>query len=407
MLFSNLAEFAIIVGFLLCQLLIRKHLPKGINKLVLLIGSVLILSTVVTAVTLVLHIGIALGIFFISKEIISKGWKISKLLAFLSVVGVILLFCIRTFPSAFGVDSFQLGSTPNSLIERIGMSYIMFRHIQFIVDSLKGRIKQFHFLDYINFILFFPNFLAGPIDKYNHFKGWMDKADGKIKKALLLPGIGRIVLGFIKKFVLVPLIYVYAINYEVLMEGMTFLPAILLSLFYYSLYIYLDFSGYSDIAIGSGYIMGIKTPENFRIPYLSTNIADFWKRWHMTFSEFLRNLVFKPIVTFLTGLKIKLPRLSVSVIGYLLTFVICGFWHGATPNFGYWGLWHGIGLSVYKIWSVAGISAKLKQFLVKKKIEWLGQATAFLLTFSFVTIGWVFFNYSAKELQTILNLLFA
>ena len=323
------------------------------------------------------------------------------------VLIVVLGFCIRSFPKAFGIDSFQITSDPSSIIQRLGISYIMFRHIQFIVDSYKKKIKAYAFIDYINFIFFFPNFLAGPIDVYNNFKRWSDKKSGKFKSALILPGIGRILIGFIKKYAIVPIIYAYAINYEPLMESMGNVSAILLSLVYYSLYIYLDFSGYSDIAIGSGYIMGIRTPENFKIPYLTTNIADFWKRWHITFSNFLRDLIFKPIVKGISKWRIKPPRLVISIIGYILTFFICGIWHGDTVNFVYWGLWHGVGLSIYKAWSLTSFHTKMHLSFSEKKMKWLLNLSGFIITFGFVTFGWIFFNYSGKDLSLIFELLFS
>ncbi len=119
----------------------------------------------------------------------------------------------------------------------------------------------------------------------------------------------------------------------------------------YSLYIYIDFSGYCDMAIGMACMMGIRTPENFDNPYFSPNISEFWKRWHITFSTFLRIYVFKPVVSLLNRLPISRYRMLVSVSAYLVTFLVCGLWHGSTLNFVLWGLWHGVGLSVYKLFT--------------------------------------------------------
>ena len=165
----------------------------------------------------------------------------------------------------------------------------------------------------------------------------------------------------------------------------------------YSLYIYIDFSGYCDMAIGMAYMMGIRTPENFNNPYFSTNISEFWKRWHITFSTFLKIYVFKPVITLLNRLPIARWRMLVSVTAYLVTFLVCGLWHGSTVNFVLWGLWHGIGLSVYKIFTYKKTA---KPLTLPRKIAGIGG------TFLFVTVGWIFFNYPIDNLLTMFKLLF-
>ena len=375
------------------------------SKFWLLIGNLVILSTMVSYHTLGVHILISGAVFGLGKFISTGDNQRARFVTGFSILALVVLFFIRNYPKALGIESFQLTSDPSSIIQRLGISYILFRHIQFLVDSFKKRIRVYSLLDYINFILFFPNFLAGPIDKYNNFKTGMDRPFGRLRKSLILPGLGRILMGFIKKYALVPLIYADAVHYNELVLEHGESMGVLLNLLYFSLYIFLDFSGYSDIAIGSGYLMGVRTPENFMMPYLANNIADFWRRWHMTFSEFLRELIFKPIVKGISKSRTKWPRLSVSIIGYILTFVLCGIWHGDTVNFIYWGLWHGIGLSVYKAWSGSGVRKKLSTSLEKKSLSWLGNGVAVLITFLFVTFGWVFFQYTGKDLSIAINFL--
>lgn len=406
MLFSSSSELLIVSIFLIIQLLFRTYLSKTFNKTTLLVGNILILSTVISTYTIGLHITLGILIYFSGKFISRNKGSRAKVFSAITILLVILGFALRSFPKAFGIESFQLNSDPSSIIQRLGISYIMFRHIQFIVDSYKQKINSFNLIDYINFLLFFPNFLAGPIDVYNNFTRWSNKENGKLKKALILPGLGRILIGFIKKYFLVPFIYAYAVSYEPLAESMGQTPGILMSLVVYSVYIYLDFSGYSDIAIGSGYIMGIRTPENFNSPYLTTNIADFWRRWHITFSDFLRELIFKPIVKGISSWRIKPPRLIISIIGYILTFFICGIWHGDTVNFVYWGLWHGVGLAVYKAWSLSTLHTKLHSASDKKFYSILITTSGFLITFSFVSFGWMFFHYSGSDLTLVFDLLF-
>lgn len=406
MLFSSGGEFFLVVVFLVLQLLLRKFSPNGFNKAILFLGNIFLLSTMITYGTIVIHLIIGAFVFYSGLTITKYGRSKGKLLSAIIILILILLFVLRAFPKPFGFETFQLTNSAESVIARLGISYILFRHIQYVVDCYKGRISAFSLLDYFNFILFFPNFLAGPIDKYNNFKRWQDRREGKIKRALILPGIGRITVGYIKKFLVVPLIYVYATDYQVLAESMDASVAILLSLSIYSLYIYLDFSGYSDIAIGSGYLMGVRTPENFDMPYLTSNIAEFWRKWHMTFSEFLRDLIFKPIVKGISNWPIKLPRLSVSMAGYILTFFICGIWHGETVNFVYWGLWHGVGLSVYKLWSGTNLRERWVGRLKQRNRLWVRDWSGILLTFCFVTFGWMFFHYTGEDLTLVFETLF-
>lgn len=400
MFFSTGSEFVLVAGFLLVTLGIQALKRQSLTKWWLLLGSLLLLLTVVNVYTLSLQLLIGAAVFSIARFKAAKsrnwtGWTIFLL---------IVLFCLRNYNVFKGLDTGN-ALPPGFLIERLGISYLLFRHIQFLVDSHRQRIRHFSLLDYLNFLLFFPNFLAGPIDVYNHFQHWLNKDFGKLKKSLLLPGVGRIAIGLVKKYGIVPLFYAEATNYETLLPEFGPWVGILLSLLLYSFYIFLDFSGYSDIAIGTGYVLGIRTPENFRSPYLSLNIAEFWRRWHITFSNFLRNMIFVPLVKTLSKKLERWPRLSISIIGYLITFTICGIWHGSNTNFIYWGLWHGLGLSIYKAWDLS-----------RMKTQWLerlnpttsnaANAMAGVLTFSFVTIGWVFFNYSPGRLGKIVELLF-
>ena len=191
----------------------------------------------------------------------------------------------------------------------------------------------------------------------------------------------------------------YAVDYHTLMPAHSAWVAISLSLLAYSAYIYFDFSGYSDIAIGTAYLVGIRTPENFNNPYFSKNLSEFWKRWHITFSNFLMLYVFKPFINLFNTLINPKHRLLVTTLCYLLTFLICGLWHGSHLNFVDWGLWHGAGLTANKIWTV-----KLKPLLTFCQTR-LYSIASIAVTFSYVTIGWVFFAYSTEQLHTIFSLL--
>lgn len=394
MFFSSPGEFALIGLYVLLTILFRRKFNGLSLQLWLLLGNIAILSTLLSPVTLLLHLALSAGVFFYGKVVRRHG---SIALLWAGILSLILLFVIRNYP-VFEID-FNITDTPNGIINRLGISYILFRHIQYLVDCKKQVKHEGGWLTYINFIVFFPNFLAGPIDKLQNFSRHLHRSNRKINQALLVPGIGRIVIGLIKKYGIVPLFYLEATNYELLSTDFGYGIGIFLSLCLYSLYIYLDFSGYSDIAIGTGFLMGIRTPENFANPYFTSNISDFWKNWHMTFSLFLRENIFMPLVKTVSKVAPRLPRLSVTIMGYLITFGLCGIWHGDTVNFLYWGLWHGVGLIIYKIWSLyVWKDRELGMSAAKRKVIFF---LAMMVNFIFVTYGWLFFHYKGQQLSDI------
>ena len=390
MLFNSTLEFALVIAFLAGYFLVRALKLKIPVKAMLFVGNVVVLFSILSMVNVLFHVllsAFVCGFGFWIHRLVNGRLKSGVSAALIGLL--VLAFVYRNY------------AVETSLIGRLGISYLLFRHIQFIVDVRNGIIRNYRLIDYINFTLFFPNFLAGPIDTFSNFSKWHNKLLGKAQRSLILPGIARIAMGTVKKYALVPFIIAEATDYSLLVNLHGVYLGLLASLVAYSAYIYLDFSGYSDIAIGTGYLMGIRTPENFRSPYLSTNLADFWRRWHITFSTFLRNLIFKPIVTILSRWLSGFPRLAVSSAGYILTFVLCGMWHGNTWNFVLWGLWHGLGLVVLKLWG--NWQSKLIPPSVLSAKGY--QVCMIAITFGFVTLGWVFFNYSLVELREIWSML--
>jgi alginate O-acetyltransferase complex protein AlgI len=207
-------------------------------------------------------------------------------------------------------------------------------------------------------------------------------------------------LGAFKTLAIVPLIINYALDYKLLLSDYSPFAAISLSMIAYSAYIYIDFSGYSDIAIGTAFLLGIKTPENFNNPYFSSSLSEFWKRWHITFSNFLKIYVFKPIISMYNKVLGKQYKLTVTILGYITTFAICGLWHGDKINFLYWGIWHGIGLALNKVWFIHFRSNTISKVNIQ-----LYKGLSIIATFLFVTLGWTFFNYTHEQLIEIYKIL--
>jgi len=400
MLFNNYKIFIYIVFFAAIYNL-SKLVSKSIilRNILIFLANVFMLLTLVKEHTLIVLSVLSLIVFILGKVLQKKN---SKTLLFSAFSLVIILFSIRNYPYLHenlsdGILSFI--KAPILSVEKLGLSYILFRLVHYLVESSKSTIHNANFITFLNYIFFFPTIIAGPIDTYNNFQYWLGNSNFKYHKSLFFAGITRVFLGAFKTLAIVPLVIKYATDYTTLTSSYSPFIAIGLSLLAYSAYIYFDFSGYSDIAIGSAYLIGIKTPENFNNPYISQNLSEFWKRWHITFSDFLKRYVFKPFISLFNWLFNPKYRLSITLVCYILTFAVCGLWHGDKINFVYWGLWHGIGLSLNKIWS-----SKVKHRISFRNT--LGYKFAsIMITFMFVTFGWVFFNYSEDQLIEIFKLL--
>lgn len=389
MIFIENVSFFYVVAFILIyntvQLISKNRL---ILNLLLLSGNIIVLTTLSNIQSIGILLLIASLVFFAGK-FLGNNKKKKNFYLFIFIGILILLFVIKNYKIA-----------DLSLVQRIGLSYILFRLIHFLVDSNRKQIQEYNPLTFCNYIIFFPTFIAGPIDEYNNFSYWVKQKRNSYKVILVKAGVFRLVLGIVKKFFLVPLIINYSLDFSLLESKFIWQEGLLISLLLYSFYILFDFSGYSDIAIGTAYLIGIRMPENFNNPYFSRNLSDFWKRWHMTLSNFLFKYVFKPLVINLSQQFRKFPRLSITFLSYLLTFLICGLWHGTTINFVYWGLWHGFGLIFFKLWDVYIYRkhvAKLKHALFQKIYNWGAMA----ITFLFVTVGWLFFNYVSQDIAMI------
>jgi alginate O-acetyltransferase complex protein AlgI len=400
MLFNNYTLFIYIIAFVVLYNSI-KLVSKSIilRNIIILAGNLFILLTLVKEHTLIVIAILSLLVFLIGKILQNRN---SKTLLSASITVIITLFSIRNYPylqESLSNGLFSFLNAPILSVQKLGLSYILFRFVHYLVESFRNKIYNSNFITFLNYIFFFPSIIAGPIDTYNNFSFWVGNSRLKYHRSLFFAGITRIFFGAIKTIWIVPLIIQYATDYTTLTSFFSPLLAIFISLLAYSAYIYLDFSGYSDIAIGSAYLVGIKSPENFNNPYISQNLSEFWKRWHITFSTFLKLYVFKPSIILYNRLINPRYRTLVTVLCYLTTFLICGLWHGDQINFLYWGLWHGVGLAINKIWSV-----KIKDKLTFSSSRAYSIISVFV-TFMYVTIGWMFFNYNDEQLQTIYNLI--
>ena len=270
----------------------------------------------------------------------------------------------------------------------LSLSFYCFQSLTYTIDLYFGEIQPTRsYLAYLTSALFFPAMTAGPIPRQGKLLEQFSKPfalsseDGG--RALLLIGVG-----LVKKL----LIADYLANNLV---GRVFdTPAlyssveILVGVYGYALQLFFDFSGYTDIVIGAALLLGIGLPENFRQPYLAMNVAEFWRRWHITFSNWLRDYLFDVLPK-----RRKHPWLSYSY-AFLITFTLGGLWHGISWNFLIWGVLHGLALGVVFGW-------KLRRKVPSP--HWWAKALGVLITFNFVCFTWIFFR--AATLENALSIL--
>jgi D-alanyl-lipoteichoic acid acyltransferase DltB (MBOAT superfamily) len=256
----------------------------------------------------------------------------------------------------------------------LAISFFTFQQIAYLVDSYRGETKEYDFLNYAVFVTFFPQLIAGPIV---HHKEMMPQF-AQARKLLInyrniVLGLFVFSMGIFKKVVIADTFAVWATNGFDHAEVLTFVEAWLTSLSY-TFQLYFDFSGYTDMAIGVALLFNIVLPTNFNSPYKATSIQDFWRRWHITLSRFLRDYIYIPL-----GGNRKGSFRTYSNL--MTTFIIGGIWHGAGWTFIFWGFLHGIALVINRMWDQMGL--KMNAIL------------GWFITFNFVNIAWVFFR--AKE----------
>ncbi len=256
----------------------------------------------------------------------------------------------------------------------LGISFFTFQQMSYLVDSYRGVVKHDDPIDYMLFVTFFPQLIAGPIVHHSEMMPQFARDELKQPDSFNIgKGIFVFFIGLFKKVVIADTFAVWATQGFDVAEKLSLVEAWVTSLSY-TLQLYFDFSGYTDMAIGAALLFNIKIPINFNTPYKSLDIQEFWQRWHMTLSRFLRDYLYIPL-----GGNRKGELLAAR--NALITFTLGGLWHGAGWTFVFWGFMHGAGLVVVRFWRKLGVS--------------MPAAPAWAITFLFVNVGWVFFR--AKE----------
>lgn len=281
------------------------------------------------------------------------------------------------------------------LLAFIGISYMSFKTIQIMLEISDGLIKEkITVKDYLQFLLFFPTVSSGPIDRSRRFlKEINEVMPRKDYLELAGDGIYRIVLGLLYKVVLST--YVYQILLALSNTGTVVYS--IKYMYLYTLYLFFDFAGYSLMAVGSSNVLGIQTPMNFNKPFLSIDIKDFWTRWHITLSTWLRDFVFSRVLMQVIRKKWFKNRLHNAAYAYMVNMLVMGFWHGISVSYIAYGFYHGILMSGFEIYQ------KKSNFYKKHKNKTWYKLISWFVTMNLVMVG--FFIFSGEPYKIIMAIL--
>lgn len=271
---------------------------------------------------------------------------------------------------------------PLGIVLPLAISFFTFTQIAYLVDSYRGKAKEYDLLNYALFVTFFPHLIAGPVVHHGEIMPQFAAVKNLARRyRYVLLGLMLFSVGLAKKVLIADTFAVWATAGFDQADHLNFFEAWVTSLSY-TFQIYFDFSGYTDMALGAAMLFNIRMPINFNSPYRATNIQDFWRRWHITLSRFLRDYLYIP----LGGSRRAPGRVAANL---LVTFVLGGLWHGATWMFVIWGGLHGAAMLSHRLWQRMGLR--------------MSPILAWLVTFNFVNFSWVFFR--AQTLEDALKVL--
>jgi D-alanyl-lipoteichoic acid acyltransferase DltB (MBOAT superfamily) len=360
--------------------------------------SILTPSRPPQTLTLVLVLAFS-GTFFLLAT------RFARFNAALISIGIILLIAVflaikipaLAYWFSYGIRSLvgqSLNEAKVSDLRWLGFSYVAFRILHTLRDRQMGRLPAVDLAEYVTYVIFFPAFTAGPIDRIDRFIKDLRKPSALGNDELLIAG-QRFMVGLFKKFVVADALALIALNdtnaLQVKSAGWMWIL-----LYAYAFQIYFDFSGYTDIAIGTSRLLGIRLPENFSAPYQKPNLTQFWNNWHMTLTQWFRAYFFNPVTRWLRSWNKPMPIVVMIALTQITTMLLIGFWHGVTWNFALWGLWHGVGLFIHNRWSDM-TKVRAGDWATTPFRKSLLNISGAIVTFHFVALGWIFFALSSTS----------
>jgi alginate O-acetyltransferase complex protein AlgI len=356
--------------------LLNKHLPATWSRLFLLLSSLGFMTFWNLYFALVLICSVLFNYVFgsIISTAARQAEKRKKFLFIVALAANILFLGFFKYSNFFLDNVNTVLATqiqPLHILLPIGISFYTFMQIAWLTDIYRSGEFRYDFLSYCLYVTFFPYVISGPIAYHSEVIPQLQAEENcRFNKANLCRGLFIFSIGLFKKTAIADTLALVANGGFGATGALTFTEAWLTSLSY-TMQLYFDFSGYTDMAIGAALVFNIHLPANFNSPYKSLDIREFWRRWHITLSRFLRDYIYIP----LGGNRHSEYG---TLVNLMLTFLIGGLWHGAAWTFVFWGFLHGAALCVHRIWMKTGIR--------------LNKVIAWFLTFNFINIAWVFFR---------------
>ncbi len=386
----------------------------AIKNLIMIFISLSVIAAVTENINIAAAILIISTIVFIIGKILIADLKHKNIKLGATIFILVLFLCyfkyaiIQTNTNkivALFIDGAFILSPQNKHIYFIGISYFTFKFIHYLVDCRNKKIQESNFLTFINYITYFPSFFSGPINRYNQFSEDIKNPHPEsLFSKCSVPGVRRIVSGLFKKIVLANSLLPYSIiSIDPLASNVT-TGQILLGVYAYMFYIYFDFAGYTDMAIGCSKLIGIHLPENFNSPFLKRNLQQFWANWHISLTTWLTDYIYWPIARKIRHFQyFKKKPVTLSNVSIIITFIVCGLWHGDGSNFLLWGLYHGIGLAIlnsYILIERKYISNPWKKRINNSKVGFL---LSLFITFQYVAVGFFIFGCDIGKMTILLK----
>jgi D-alanyl-lipoteichoic acid acyltransferase DltB (MBOAT superfamily) len=378
---ENVITYVSVISFLLIIGISRFAPILGIYKFISVPNFIYTLQFLIILIFLLVAIRL-----FNRKEIILWGMVGILILIFIILKNDPLTYKLSIYLRQINKQSVNLASSDE--IAWVGYSYIAFRIMHALIESKKRMGVNVSLRSYLGYLLYFPAFLAGPIDRIDHFQEEILSDKKPLIEDFSKAG-ELIAIGLFQKFILADSLAKISMN-ETLSATITTPFWMWLVVIVYAFRIYLDFNGYTNIALGISRIIGIQLPENFNKPLLSPTLTIFWNNWHITLTQWFRDYYFNPLTRFI---RTKFRSLnSQFIMGFMqiTTMVLIGLWHGISYNFIVWGVWNGIGLFFQN---------RITGFITRKtrigkpfwKISTISTTFSIILTFLYISLGWVWF----------------
>ena len=335
--------------------------------------TIVVSGVVFYALFAALHAPLILALILCAYVLSAWAWN----LALIVLVAIVLAY-FKLSPSASGLTA--MGVSPTAAVIPLGISFLAFELMHFAIERRRGAIASDGIIHLSAFALFFPCRVAGPIKRYKEFTCAVAAAEPSVDN--VYRGVLRILVGIVKKVVVADFLALIVMERSYAVGPLHVWKVVLA----YSFQLFFDFSAYSDMAIGSSRVLGISVSENFDWPYLAPNIQDFWNRWHMSLSSWVRDYVFAPFGRLLFQTSLRRRAMLIATFTYLATFLVIGAWHGLRSRYLVWGLYHGALLSAFTLYRRHVPSAWIDSSWYQSRAAEVGGV---LVTFLLVTIGWV------------------